>query len=131
MPSKWLIYLFFVCVSLDFHLNLQICCFYSLGSVSFYKPMDYRLPSSSVRGTSQARILDWVVISFSRGSSYVYSIGRRILYHRYQRSLNLQVYILKMSSTWKFYLLILDKWNSAQFFIVRLRFLSGRHLQNY
>ena len=32
-------------------------------------PMDCRLPGSSVHGTLQARILEWVAISFSRGSS--------------------------------------------------------------
>ena len=32
-------------------------------------PMDHRLLGSSVRGVSQARILEWVVIPFSRGSS--------------------------------------------------------------
>ena len=32
-------------------------------------PMDYSLPGSSVYGILQARILEWVAISFSRGSS--------------------------------------------------------------
>ena len=32
-------------------------------------PMDYRLPGSSVCGISQARILEWVAISFSGSSS--------------------------------------------------------------
>ena len=32
-------------------------------------PMDYSLPGSSVHGISQARILEWVAISFSKGSS--------------------------------------------------------------
>ena len=32
-------------------------------------PMDYSLPSFSVHGIFQARILEWVTISFSRGSS--------------------------------------------------------------
>ena len=32
-------------------------------------PMDCSLPRSSVHGISQARILEWVAISFSRGSS--------------------------------------------------------------
>ena len=32
-------------------------------------PMDCRLPGSSVHGILQARILEWVTISFSRGSS--------------------------------------------------------------
>ena len=31
--------------------------------------MDYSLPGSSVHGIFQARVLEWVVISFSRGSS--------------------------------------------------------------
>ena len=32
-------------------------------------PMDCSLPSSSVHGVLQARVLEWVAISFSRGSS--------------------------------------------------------------
>ena len=32
-------------------------------------PMDSSLPASSVHGIIQARILEWVAISFSRGSS--------------------------------------------------------------
>ena len=33
-------------------------------------PMDYSPPASSVHGILQARILEWVVISFSRGPSW-------------------------------------------------------------
>ena len=53
-------------------------------------PMDYSLPGSCIHGILQARILEWVVISFSRGSSHprdwthvccVPCIGRQILYH--------------------------------------------------
>ena len=32
-------------------------------------PMDHSLPGSSVHGIFQARILEWVAVSFSRGSS--------------------------------------------------------------
>ena len=32
-------------------------------------PIDYSPPESSVQGISQARILEWVAISFCRGSS--------------------------------------------------------------
>ena len=32
-------------------------------------PMDCSLPGSSVRGIFQARVLEWIAISFSRGSS--------------------------------------------------------------
>ena len=31
--------------------------------------MDYSLPGSSVHGIFQARVMEWVAISFSRGSS--------------------------------------------------------------
>ena len=55
------------------HLDSQIyiyyllCCamLYSVVSDSCY-PMDYSPPHSSVHGISQARILEWVAISFSR-----------------------------------------------------------------
>ena len=49
--------------------------------------MDCSLLDSSVHGISQARILEWVAISFSRGSSWSRDrtcfscIGRWILYH--------------------------------------------------
>ena len=32
-------------------------------------PMDYSLPGSSIHGILQARVLEWVAISFFRGSS--------------------------------------------------------------
>ena len=50
-------------------------------------PMDCGSPGSSVHGISQARILEWVVILFSRGSfqtkdrTPVSCIGRRILHY--------------------------------------------------
>ena len=49
--------------------------------------MDCSPPGSSVHGISQARILEWVTISFSRGSSksrdqtHISCIGKYILYH--------------------------------------------------
>ena len=65
-------------ISSDAQLCLTLC-----------NPMYCSLPGSSVYGIFQARLLEWVVISFSRGSSwprdqthvsYVSSIGRQILY---------------------------------------------------
>ena len=52
----------------------------------FCDPMDYSLPGSSVCGISQSRMLEWVAISASRGSSWprdwsVFCFGRQILYH--------------------------------------------------
>ena len=49
--------------------------------------MDYNLPGSSVHGISQTRILEWVVISFPRGSSWpkdwthISCIGRWVICH--------------------------------------------------
>ena len=37
--------------------------------LTFCDPKDYNLPGSSVHGILQARILEWVAITFSRGSS--------------------------------------------------------------
>ena len=53
----------------------------------FCNPMAYSLPGFLVHGISQARILEWVAVSFSRRSSWprdqthVSCICRRILYH--------------------------------------------------
>ena len=53
-------------------------------------PMDCSPPGSSVHEILQARILEWVVVPFSRESSqprdqthisYISCIGRQILYH--------------------------------------------------
>ena len=58
--------------------------------LSLCDPMDHSPPGSSVHGILQARTLEWVAISSSRGSSqprfqthvsYVSCIGRWILYH--------------------------------------------------
>ena len=38
--------------------------------LTLYNPMDYSPPGSSVQGIFQARILEWVAIPFSRGSSW-------------------------------------------------------------
>ena len=54
-------------------------------------PRDCSPPGSSVHGISQARILEWVAISFFRGSSWprdrtrVPWIGSRVLYRRATR----------------------------------------------
>ena len=69
-----------VCVSAK---SLQSC-------LTLWDPMDYSSSGSSVHGILQARILEWVAMPSSRGSSwprdqacisYVPCIGRRVLYH--------------------------------------------------
>ena len=66
-------------------------CVKSLQSCpTLYNPKDYRLPGSSVHRILQARILEWVAVPSSRGSSrprdrncisYISCIGRKALYH--------------------------------------------------
>ena len=55
-------------------------------------PMDCSPPGSSVHGILQTRILEWVAMPSSRGSSqprdltrvsYVSCIGRQVLYHKH------------------------------------------------
>ena len=62
-------------------------CLITQSCLTFCNPMDCSPPSSSVHGNLQARILQWVPISFSRASSearyrtqfsYVFYIGRRV-----------------------------------------------------
>ena len=73
--------------ALSFNPFTEVVVVYSLSCVRLYDPRDCGLPGSSVHGTSQARILEWVTISFSKGSSLpgdptcVSCIGRHNLYH--------------------------------------------------
>ena len=71
----------------DLECSFIVCCLVARSSLTLCDPRDYSLPGSSVHGISQARILEWVAISFSRESSWprnwtqVSCIGRQILYH--------------------------------------------------
>ena len=65
-------------------------CMYAQSCWTLRNPMDCSPQSSSVHGILQARILEWVAISFSRGSSRprdlthiscISCTGRQILYH--------------------------------------------------
>ena len=59
----------------SFILQLEVCTSYECVSEvtqsypTLCDPMDCSLPGSSIHGIFQARILEWVAISFSRGSS--------------------------------------------------------------
>ena len=77
-----------LCTYTTSSLSIHLCC--AVLSLSLCNPMDSSLPGSSVHGILQARILEWVAVPFSRGSScprdwtcssYVSCIGRRVLYH--------------------------------------------------
>ena len=67
------------CLSLQYTKSLQSC-------LTLCNPLNYSLPSFSVRGILQARTLEWVAIFFSRRSSWtkdqthVSCIGRLVYY---------------------------------------------------
>ena len=48
---------------------MWLCVLVSQSCPILCDPVDYSPPGSSVHGVSQARILEWVAISFSRGFS--------------------------------------------------------------
>ena len=65
-------------------------CVLAQSNLTLCDPMDCGTPGSSVRGILQAKILEWVAISSSRGSSRprdripiscISCVGRWILYH--------------------------------------------------
>ena len=69
----------------DFSLVYSSCCLVTRSCLTLFYPMDWT--DCSVHGILQARILDWVAISSSRGSSWskewthMSCIGRWILDH--------------------------------------------------
>ena len=71
-------------------LKCVCACSVTQSYLTYCNPLDCNPPGSSVHGISQARILEWVAISSSRGFSQprdqtrvscVSCIGRQILYH--------------------------------------------------
>ena len=52
----------------NFSANIY-CCLVAKSCLTLCSPVDYSQPGSSVHGISQARILEWVAIPFSRGPS--------------------------------------------------------------
>ena len=71
------------------HTHTYICLHAQL-CLTLCDPMDPSLPGSSVHETFQARILEWVAITYSRGSSQprdqtciscALCIGKQILHH--------------------------------------------------
>ena len=53
----------------DFLITLHVLCLVTQLCPTLCDPTDYSPPGSSVHGILQVRVLGWVVIPFSRGSS--------------------------------------------------------------
>ena len=74
-----LVWLFTVPKSSELRMNFNTCCIFSIqerkksevtqSCLTLCDPMDYSPPGSSVYGIFQARVLEWIAISFSRGPS--------------------------------------------------------------
>ena len=56
-------------IIIGLHLSLLVCVLVTQWCLTLCDPMDCSPPGSSVHGILQARVLEWVAISFSRGSS--------------------------------------------------------------
>ena len=57
-----------VCVCVCVYMCVCVCVLVAQSCAILCNPMDYSPPGSSVHGIFLARILEWVAISFSRGS---------------------------------------------------------------
>ena len=75
--QPWSVHCFFLAIPGSWHFSewptemitsMRVCSI-AQSCPTVCNPMDYSLPGSSVHGIFQARILEWVAISFSRGSS--------------------------------------------------------------
>ena len=70
------------------HISRIILCSFANLCLTLWDPIGWSLPDSSVHGLFQASILEWVAISFFRGSSRprdqtnISFVGRWILYHQ-------------------------------------------------
>ena len=93
------------------------CSAYSVAKscLTLCNPMDWGLPGSPVHGTSQARIQEWVAISFSRGCSWtrdrtlVSCIGRQVFYHWATREAHDRCHALAFHDRWNWHFPD-DKW---------------------
>ena len=73
-PTMWAMYKFLYKVPEELNIILNVLtscfvCFFAQWCLTLRNPMDWSLPGFPVHGIFQARILEWVAISFSRGSS--------------------------------------------------------------
>ena len=75
LPFKPLIHLELIFMSGVIVVVVYVCCVWLFGN-----PMDCSLPGSSVHEISQARMLEWIAISFSRGIFPNQGLNPRLLH---------------------------------------------------
>ena len=90
VPSSWENSISLTDITNHFLTTSCCCCWVAKSCLTLCDPTDCSPPGSSVHGILQARILEWVAISFSRGSSRprdwtcvscLSCTGKQILYH--------------------------------------------------
>ena len=71
LPAMFVVFLLLFMIVLHFLLHPFVCMHAQLvqSCLTLCYPMDFSLPDSSVHGILQARILQWITIPSSRGSS--------------------------------------------------------------
>ena len=98
------------------------------------------LPGSTVHGVFQARMLEWVAISYSRGSSQIWDgtpvscisyFGRQILYH--WATWETPIYDLLSAKKWFFFMAVHSGYSSiniikaVSYFIILIFGLPNNH----
>ena len=93
LSAQYIVIFLFLCVCVCVSVSVHVCMsMHSCGQscLSLCNPVNCSPRGSFIYGISQARILEWVAISYSRGSSqhrdwtcvsWVSCIGWKILYH--------------------------------------------------
>ena len=70
--------MYFLCISIYMYVCIYthiLCCLITKSCLILCDPMDCSPPGSSVHGVAQARILEWVAISFSNTCAYLCEIN--------------------------------------------------------
>ena len=108
-------------------------------------PIDCSLPDSSVHGISQAKILEWVAISFSRGFSWprgwthISCISRLVFYHWAPAQCYIRdhltcfhcLFIFGHCSDWVISITLAFGWLVCSYVSLSLLFISSRLFLSY
>ena len=106
------------CINSTLKLIIRIPCTKFLQSCpTLCNPMDSGPPDSPVHGILQARILEWVAMPSSKGSSlpgdgthvsYVFCVGRWVLYH--QHHLGSSIHLVSLHNAFTYIALATIGW---------------------
>jgi len=111
--------------SISYYIHLLVLHECTQSCPALYNPMDCSLPGSCVHGILQARILEWVAVSFSRVSSQLRdqtqvscitcTAGRFFTCWTRRFNTYTSLSVLKVTSLYRFFLLFIKADTNAQF----------------